>query len=118
MTNRTSTHFFILVLIVILTAAAHYSIYYSGMIRGYETSGHAACRNLALLCVLAILPIFLHKFLRFSGNWTLYTSCVLLFSIGLTVQYRLFSDKEYVADIDPAERAKIQNSDLTDKEKS
>lgn len=118
MTNKTSTHFFILVLIVILTAVAHYSIYYGGMIRGYETSGLAAIRNLALLAVLAVLPIFLKRFLRFSGNWTLYTSCVLLFSIGLTVQYRLFSDREYIADIDTAERARIQNSDLTEKEKT
>lgn len=118
MTNRTSTHFFILVLIVILTAIAHYSIYYGGMIRGYETSGPAAVRNLALLSILAVLPIFIKRFLRYNGNWTLYTSCVLLFSIGLTVQYRLFSDREYVADIDPAERARIQSSNLSDKEKS
>lgn len=118
MTNKTSTHFFILVLIVVLTAIAHYSIYYGGMIRGYETSGFAAIRNLALLAILAILPIFTKRFLNFKGNWTLYTSCVLLFSIGLTVQYRLFSDREYVADIDSAERARIQNSNLTDKEKS
>ncbi len=118
MTNKTSTHVFILLLVVILTAAAHYSIYYGAMIRGYETSGLAALRNLTLLSILAILPILIKRFLRFGGNWTLYTSCVLLFSIGLTVQYRLFSDREYVADIDTAERSKIQNSDLTDKEKS
>ncbi len=118
MTNKTSTHFFILVVIVILTATAHYSIFYGAMIRGYETSGLAALRNLTLLSILALLPIFIKRFLRFSGNWTLYTSCVLLFSIGLTVQYRLFSDREYVADIDASERERIQNSDLTDKEKS
>jgi len=88
------------------------------MIRGYETSSIAAIRNLALLSVLATIPILLHKVLRFSGNWTLYTSCVLLFSIGLTVQYRLFSDREYIADIDPAERAKIQNSGKSDRERS
>src|SRR5215210_6210700 len=109
MTNKASTHFFILTFIVMLTAIAHYSIYYGAMIRGYETSGLSALRNLALLLILAILPIFIKRFLRFHGNWTLYTSCVLLFSIGLTVQYRLFSDREYVADIDPTERAKIQN---------
>ena len=118
MTNRTSTHVFILLLVVILTAIAHYAIYYGASIRGYETSGIAEMRNLTLLLILAALPIFGKRFLRFSGNWTLYTSCVLLFSIGLTIQYRLFSDREYVADIDPAERARIQNSDLTDKEKS
>jgi len=118
MTNRTSTHFFILALIVLLTAIAHYSISYGAMIRGYETSGMSANRDIVLVSILAILPIFIKKFLRFNGNWVLYTSCVLLFSIGLTVQYRLFSDREYVADIDAADRDKIQNSTMTDKEKS
>jgi cell division protein FtsW (lipid II flippase) len=118
MTNKTSTHVFILLIVLVLTAIAHYSIYYGAMIRGYETSGLAAIRNLTLLVILAILPIFVKRFLRYSGSWTLYTSCVLLFSIGLTVQYRLFSDREYVADIDAVERGKIENSDLTDKEKS
>lgn len=118
MTNKTSTHFFILLLITALTAISHYSIYYGAMIRGYETSGPSAVRNIALIFLLAILPVFLKRFLRYNGNWTLYTSCILLFSIGLTVQYRLFSDREYVADIDQAERARIQNSNLTDKEKS
>ncbi len=118
MTNKTSTHFFILLIIVVLTAIAHYSIYYGAMIRGYETGSLSALRNLTLLSILAILPIFIKRFLRYNGNWTLYTSCVLLFSIGLTVQYRLFSDREYIADIDAAERSRIQTSDLSDKEKA
>ena len=83
--------FLILLLIVVLTAIAHYSIYYGALIRGYETSWLTADRNLVLLLILAILPIFLARFAKFQGNWTLYTSAVLLFSIGLTVQYRLFS---------------------------
>jgi cell division protein FtsW (lipid II flippase) len=103
MKNRTSSHFFILVGIVIVTAIAHYSIYYGALIRGYETSSITAGRNLALLGVLAVLPIFLKRFARFKGNWTLYTSAVLLFSIGLTVQYRLFSDPEYTSRKDKAE---------------
>ncbi|HEX8286801.1 MAG TPA: FtsW/RodA/SpoVE family cell cycle protein [Pyrinomonadaceae bacterium] len=103
MKNRTSTHFFILVLIVALTAISHYSIYYAALIRGYETSWLTAGRNLVLLSVLAVLPIFLKRFARFQGNWTLYTAAVLLFSIGLTVQYRLFSDPEYTSRKDKAE---------------
>jgi hypothetical protein len=92
--NRTSSHFFILALIVVLTAISHYSIYYGGLIRGYETSPYAAIRNLGLLSLLAILPIFLKRFAKFQGNWTVYTTAVLLFSVGLTIQYRLFSDPE------------------------
>ena len=117
MKNRTSSHFFILALIVLLTAIAHYSIYYGALIRGYETGFFGAMRNLSLIAALAILPVFIKKFLRYQGNWTIYTACVLLFSIGLTVQYRLFSDNEYVADIDRVEREKVQNSAMTDKEK-
>jgi cell division protein FtsW (lipid II flippase) len=101
--NRTSSHFFILALIVLLAAISHYSIYYGGLTRGYETSPITAVRNIALLSVLALLPIFLKKFAKYQGNWTLYTTAILLFSIGLTVQYRLFSDPEYISRKDKAE---------------
>ena len=112
--NRTSSHFFILVLIVVLTAISHYAIYYGGLIRGYEASSLAAYRNIAVLAFLAILPIFIKKFGRYAGSWTLYTSAVLLFSVGLTVQYRLFSDPEYTSRRDKAEarQAKIRTAQL------
>lgn len=96
MKSRASSHFFILLMIVLLTAIAHYSIHYGALIRGYETSSITAFRNLGLLSLLAFLPVVLGRVLKFQGNWTLYTTSVLLFSIGLTVQYRLFSDPEYV----------------------
>jgi cell division protein FtsW (lipid II flippase) len=101
--NRTSSHFFILVLIAAISAISHYSIYYGGLIRGYATSDITAYRNIGLLLILAILPIFLKRFAKYQGNWTLYTTAVLLFSIGLTVQYRLFSDPEYISRKDKAE---------------
>ncbi|MFN2501855.1 MAG: FtsW/RodA/SpoVE family cell cycle protein [Pyrinomonadaceae bacterium] len=103
MKNRTSSHFFILVLTVFVTAVAHYAIYYGALIRGYETSAMTAYRNLLFLCLLSVLPIFIKRFLKFEGNWTLYTTAVLLFSVGLTVQYRLFSDPEYTSRRDKAE---------------
>ncbi|MCA1637690.1 MAG: FtsW/RodA/SpoVE family cell cycle protein [Acidobacteria bacterium] len=110
MKNRASTHVLILLLIVALTAISHYAIHYSALIRGYETSWLTAGRNLFLLFILAVLPIILSRFTKFQGNWTLYTSAVLLFSIGLTVQYRLFSDPEYTSRKDKAEarQAKIK----------
>ena len=79
MKNRTSSHFFILVLIVFVTAIAHYSIHYGALIRGYDTSAVTAVRNLSLLSFLAVLPIFLKRFIKFDGNWTLYTSCFAIF---------------------------------------
>jgi hypothetical protein len=114
MKNRTSSHFFILVLIVLVTAVSHYSIYYGALIRGYETSTLTAARNLSLLALLAALPIFLKHVFKFKGNWTVYTAAVLLFSIGLTVQYRLFSDPEYTSKTEKAEarQAKITTLQL------
>lgn len=103
MKNRTSSHIFILFLIVFLTALAHYSVHYGALIRGYETSPLTAARNLFLLLILAVLPLGLKWLLRYDGNWTLYTSAVLLFSIGLTVQYRVFSDPEYTSRQNKAE---------------
>ena len=103
MKNRASTHVFILLLIAALTAIAHYSIHYGALIRGYETSYLTAGRNIFLLVLLALLPIFLSVFAKYKGIWTLYTAAVLLFSIGLTVQYRLFSDPEYTSRKDKAE---------------
>src|SRR5438445_8871229 len=97
MKNRASSHLIVLLLIIILTAISHYAIYYGALIRGYETSGLTAARNLGLLFILAVLPIFLTQFTKFKGNWTLYTTAVLMFSIGLTIQYRLFSDDEYIS---------------------
>lgn len=112
--NRTSSHFFILVLIAVLTAISHYAIYYGALIRGYEASTISAYRNVGILVFLAILPIFIKKFGKYAGNWTIYTSAVLLFSIGLTVQYRLFSDPEYTSRRDKAEarQAKIRTAQL------
>ena len=85
-----------------VTAISHYSIQYGALIRGYEASSWTAVRNLLLLSLLAFLPVLLKRFLKFDGNWTIYTTAVLLFSIGLTVQYRLFSDPEYTSRADKA----------------
>ena len=101
--QRASTHFFILILIVALTAIGHYSIYYGALIRGYETSWLTGGRNILLLTFLAVLPIILSRFLKYKGSYVLYTTAVLLFSIGLTAQYRLFSDPEYTSRKNKAE---------------
>lgn len=97
MKNKASSHILVLLLITFLTMISHYAIYYSALIRGYEVSWFSAVRNISTLFLLAILPIFLTKFAKFKGNWTLYTTAVLLFSIGLTIQYRLFNDLEYAS---------------------
>lgn len=102
MKSRASSHFFILILVLGLTAIAHYAVYYGALIRGYEASPLTAFRNIGLLGLLAFLPVVLAKILKYKGNWTIYTTAILLFSIGLTAQYRLFSDPEYTSRSDKA----------------
>lgn len=118
MTNRTFINVIVLLIVSFLTAAAHYAISYGALIRGYETSSLAAYRNVGLILLLALIPIAIKKIFAYKGTWMVYSSCVILFAVGLTVQYRLFSDREYVADIDPAERARIESSSMTDRERS
>jgi cell division protein FtsW (lipid II flippase) len=103
MKSRASTHLLILLIIAGLTALGHYAIYYSGLIRGYETSWLTAGRNLLLFLPLMIFVVFMQRFTRFAGNWTIFTTAILLFSIGLVGQYRLFSDPEYVSIGDKAQ---------------
>jgi cell division protein FtsW (lipid II flippase) len=114
MKNKPSSHILVLLIIVLLTAVAHYSIYYGALIRGFETSWLTAARNLALFLPALIAPILLSRFAKFSGNWTLYTSAFLLFSLGLVGQYRLFTDPEYVSNDKKAEarQAKIETLQL------
>jgi cell division protein FtsW (lipid II flippase) len=114
MKNRASSHILVLLGIVFLAFLAHYSIHYGALIRGFEASWLPAYRNLALLFFLAILPIFVARFTKFKGNWTLYTASVLMFSIGLVGQYRLFTDPEYVSKKDKSEarQAKIETGEL------
>jgi cell division protein FtsW (lipid II flippase) len=114
MKNRASSHMLVILVIIALTAVAHYSIYYGALIRGFETSWLTAGRNLFLFVPFLIAPVFLTRYTKFSGNWTLYTTALLLFSIGLVAQYRLFTDPEYVSDKDKAEarQAKIETMQL------
>jgi len=118
MKNRTSSHVFVLAATVFFTGIAHYSIHYAAMLRGYETSAFVAYRNITLVAIMAALPIFLTKFLNYKGSWTIFTSCILLFSIGLVIQYRLFTDQEYLADVSRDDVGKVENSNLSDREKS
>ena len=114
MKNRASTHFLIIVMIAVCTAVAHYSIYYGALIRGYETSRLTGFRNIFLILLLSFMPVVLSRFAKYKGSWTIFTAAVLLFSIGLTVQYRLFSDPEYTSRKDKAEarQAKIKTLQL------
>src|SRR3989441_2955963 len=97
MKNRASSHLLIILLIVIIQIAGYAAIHRAGLLRGYETSIVGAARDLFMYVPIIILVFWLSRVMRFAGNWTLFTTAVLLFSIGLLVQYRLYIDPEYNA---------------------
>jgi cell division protein FtsW (lipid II flippase) len=97
MRNRASSHLLILLLLLILEVVGYWGIHRGGLLRGYETSTVGAVRDLFMFVPLAILLLWLSRVMKFSGNWILFTASVLLFSVGMLIQYRLYSDPEYNA---------------------
>ena len=97
MKNRASSHLLIILLVLILEIFGYWGIHRGGLLRGYETSTVGAVRDLFMFVPLLILVVWLSRVMRFSGNWILFTASVLLFSVGMLIQYRLYSDPEYNA---------------------
>src|SRR5437868_12223849 len=97
MKNRASSHLLVLFLIVCFEVVGYYGLHRAALIRGYETSWVAAVRDLFFYVPIVAYVFWLSRVMKFAGNWTLYTTAILLFSIGLLVQYRLYSDPEYNA---------------------
>src|SRR6266478_232105 len=95
MKNRASSHLLLLLLIFILQIAGYSAIHRAGLLRGYDTSTIGAVRDLFMFEPITALLLWLSRFMRFSGNWVLFTAAILLFSIGMLIQYRLYSDPEY-----------------------
>src|SRR6266566_3410842 len=97
MKNRASSHLLLLLLIVGFEIAGYFAIHRAGLLRGYETSTIGAVRDLLMFVPLMMLVLWLSRSMRFAGNWVLFSTAILLFSIGMLVQYRLYSDPEYNA---------------------
>jgi cell division protein FtsW (lipid II flippase) len=97
MRNRLSSHLFVLLLLVAVEVVGYFAIHRAALIRGYETSWIGAGRDLLIYLPLVVIAFWLTRAKKFKGNWTLYTTAIVLFSIGLLVQYRLYSDPEYNA---------------------
>lgn len=95
MKNRASSHLFAIILIFIFQIVGYYAVNRSAILRGYEPSTVSAVRDLLLFVPLVFLLFWLSRTMRYAGSWTMFTVAVLLFSVGLLVQYRLFSDPEY-----------------------
>lgn len=97
MKNRASSHLFIVLVVLILEVIAYWGVHRAALLRGYETSIIGAVRDLLMFVPLFILVIWLSRFMRYSGNWILFTAAVILFAVGMLIQYRLYSDPEYNA---------------------
>jgi cell division protein FtsW (lipid II flippase) len=95
MKNRASSHLLALLLIAGFEVVGYMAVYRSGLLRGYEPSVIIAARDLLMYVPLILLLFWLSRRMKFAGDWTLYTTAILLFSIGMLVQYRLYSDPEY-----------------------
>lgn len=97
MKNRASSHLLLILVILGLEIMGYIAIHRAGLLRGYETSVIGAVRDLFMFIPLMMAALWLSRSKRFSGNWVLFTSAVLLFGFGMLIQYRLYSDPEYNA---------------------
>jgi cell division protein FtsW (lipid II flippase) len=95
--NRASSHLLIILIILGLEIIGYLAVHRAAILRGYETSSIGAVRDLLMFVPLLGLALWLSRAMRFSGNWVLYTTAILLFSFGMLIQYRLYSDPEYNA---------------------
>ena len=97
MRNRFSSHVLLLLALVATEVIGYYAIYRAALIRGYETSVIGAARDILMYLPILVMALWVSAIRKFKGNWVLFTTAILLFSIGLLVQYRLYSDPEYNA---------------------
>ncbi|HEX8161358.1 MAG TPA: FtsW/RodA/SpoVE family cell cycle protein [Pyrinomonadaceae bacterium] len=95
MKNRASSHLVALLLIFGFQVAGYYAVYRAALLRGFEPTLVGAVRDLFLYVPVFFMLFWLSRRMKFQGNWVLYTTAVLLFSLGALVQYRLYSDPEY-----------------------
>lgn len=97
MRNRLTSHLLILLALLAIEIVGYYAIRRAAMIRGYDTSVVGAIRDLMLYLPIIVMAIWVSAFRKFKGNWVLFTTAILLYSVGMLVQYRLYSDPEYNA---------------------
>ena len=97
MRNRLSSHLLLLFALAALEAVGYFAIHRAALIRGYDASWIGALRDLAMYFPIIVVAFWISAVKKFKGNWVLFTTAILLFSVGLLIQYRLYSDPEYNA---------------------
>jgi cell division protein FtsW (lipid II flippase) len=95
--SRPSQHLLLITGVFVALTIGLIAIILAGGLRGYGTSRLTAGRDLAFVLLFAAALVWLVRRQRYRGELIVYTSAVLLFSVGLLMQYRLFSDPEYGA---------------------
>ncbi|PYS91831.1 MAG: hypothetical protein DMF64_10860 [Acidobacteria bacterium] len=95
MKNRASSHLLAILVIVGFEIAGYVAVTRAALLRGYQPPVASAVRDILLYVPVIAILFWLARAKQFAGNWTLYTAAILLFSVGLLVQYRLYSDPEY-----------------------
>ncbi|MBI3654400.1 MAG: FtsW/RodA/SpoVE family cell cycle protein [Acidobacteria bacterium] len=97
--KRTSPtlHLLLFVLIAAVSAAGYLAIIWASNLRGYDASALIAIRNLGFLLPVFGIFFWLTRKQRFRGEMLLLTAAILLFAIGMLMQFRLFTDPEYGA---------------------
>lgn len=109
MRNRLTSQLIVLLALIAIEVTGYYAIHRAALIRGYETSFVGAVRDLLIYLPLLVLAFWISIVTKFKGNWVLFVTAILLFSIGLLVQYRLYSDPEYNAKNKAAARQEKTN---------
>ncbi len=95
MKNRASSHLLAILVIVGVEITGYLAVTRAALLRGYQPPLASAVRDILLYVPVIALLFWLSRARRYMGNWTLFTVAILLFSVGLLVQYRLYSDPEY-----------------------
>jgi len=95
--TRPSLHLLMVILIFSVALVGYVAVIWSGEIRGYEPSKIVAARDLAMLIPVLGVFFWMIRKQRFRGEMLVLTAAIFLFSVGLVMQFRLFSDPEYGA---------------------
>jgi cell division protein FtsW (lipid II flippase) len=95
--SRPSLHLMLMIGAFAALFAGLLAIILSGELRGYEANRVIGGRNLVFVLLFIAAFLWLVRRQRFRGELAVFTAATLLFSLGLLMQYRLFSDPEYGA---------------------
>lgn len=95
--HRPSVHLFVLLALAGMAVVAHASIISAASLRGFSPSIAVAIRNISFFVPVLVVFFWLARSQRYRGSMVLFSAAMLLFTVGLALQYRLFTDPEYGA---------------------